>query len=200
MKQSRKRQIIELIRRKGILRPRELNKSKIPREYLSRLAKEGSIVKSARGLYTMPDKEITAFQSMVEVCKLVPHGIICLLSALQFHELTTQAPAEIWLAIGAKKWKPKLKSPLIHHVYLSGKSLSQGIEKHIIEGIEVKVYSAAKTVADCFKFRNKIGQDVAIEALRDCLRQKKCSVDELWSYAKICRVQNVMRPYLEAIV
>lgn len=137
--------------------------------------------------------------TMAEASKRVPHGVVCLLSALRFHELTTQSPFEVWLAIGEKARLPKLDYPPLRTVRFSGDALAFGIEEHKAEGVDVRVYSPAKTVADCFKYRNKIGLDVAIEALRDCLRQRKATMDELWNAAKVCRMSKVMRPYLESI-
>jgi len=130
----------------------------------------------------------------------MPSGIICLLSALRFHGLTTQSPYEIWMAIGHKARSPKKPGIPIRITRYSGKSLTSGVEQHKIEGVSIRVYNPAKTVADCFKFRNKIGLDVALEALRDCYRSRKCTMDELWKYAKICRVANIMKPYLESLV
>jgi predicted transcriptional regulator of viral defense system len=142
---------------------------------------------------------VTERHSYAQVAKRFPEGIICLLSALAFHEMTTQSPASVWIALGKGARTPALASPSLRIVRLSGPSLTGGIENHTIEGVRVRVYSAAKTVADCFKFRNKIGLDVAIEALKDCLRQEKASVNEIYRYARICRVSNVIRPYMEAL-
>jgi predicted transcriptional regulator of viral defense system len=142
---------------------------------------------------------VTERHSYAEVAKRVPEGAICLLSALAFHEMTTQSSASVWIALRKGARTPALVSPSLRIVRLSGASLIRGIEDHTIEGVPVRVYSAAKTVADCFKFRNKIGLDVAIEALKDCLRQKKASVNEIYRYAKVCRVSNVIRPYMEAV-
>jgi predicted transcriptional regulator of viral defense system len=133
------------------------------------------------------------------VAKRVPEAVICLLSALAFHEITTQNPPAIWIALRKGSRKPALTSPSLRIVRLSGPSLTEGAENHEVEGVPIRVYSAAKTVADCFKFRNKVGLDVAIEALKDCLRQKKANVNEIYRYAKICRVSNVIRPYMEAL-
>jgi len=126
--------------------------------------------------------------------------VICLLSALNFHHLTTQLPFEIWIVIENKAWATKGKQIPLRFVRFSGDAFTAGVEEHVIQGLPVKVYDAAKTVADCFKYRHKIGLDVALEALRDGLRQRQFTVDQLWRYAGICRVQNVMRPYLEAVV
>jgi predicted transcriptional regulator of viral defense system len=133
------------------------------------------------------------------VAKRVPEAVICLLSALTFHQITTQNPASVWIALGKGARTPALASPSVRIVRVSGPSLTEGIENHRVEGVSVRVYSAAKTVADCFKFRNKIGLDVAIEALKDSLRQRKANVNEIYRYAKVCRVSNVIRPYMEAL-
>ena len=129
----------------------------------------------------------------------MPSGVVCLLSALRFHELTTQTPYQVWVALDRKSRKPRVDLP-VRIVRFSGEVLNQGYDVQRIEQVPVKIYSPAKTVADCFRYRNKIGLDVAIEALKDVLRERKASVDDLWRYAKICRVANVMRPYLEAVV
>lgn len=190
--------ILEIVERAGVLRPRDLNAHGIPRETLRRLHARGRLHRIGRGLYVLPEADVTEHHTLAQACKRVPQGVVCLLSALRFHELTTQAPFEVWLAIGGKAWRPRVDYPPLRFVRFSGAALTAGIEEHIVEGVLVKVYSPAKTVADCFKYRNKIGLDVALEALRDCRRQRQCSNDELWHYAQICRVANVMRPYLEA--
>lgn len=196
---TRADKVLELARKAGFLRPRDLDRYGIPRTYLSRLCSAGRLQRIARGLYVLPGSGITEHHSLAEVCKRVPNGVICLLSALRFHELTTQAPFEVWLAIGEKAWRPRLAYPPLRIVHFSKASLGSGIEEHQIEGVMVHVYSPAKTVADCFKYRNKIGLDVAIEALRECWRARRCTMDDLWRYADVCRVQNVMRPYLESV-
>ena len=131
------------------------------------------------------------------VGKQAPNAVVCLLSALQFHGLTTQQPHEVWIAVGVKAHRPAIAWPAVRVVRFSGAALSEGVENHKLEGVPVRVYGIAKTVADCFKYRRKIGIDVAIEALRDALR-KRVSVDEIYRFAKICRVANVIRPYLES--
>lgn len=192
--------VLELVRKIGVLRPRDLDPYDIPRTYLSRLCTAGKLQRIARGLYVLPDNGVTEHHSLAEVCKRVPKGVVCLLSALRFHDFTTQAPFEVWLAIGEKAWRPRIDYPPLRIVRFSHTALSAGVEKHQIEGVTVHVYSPAKTVADCFKYRNKIGLDVAIEALRECWRSRRCTMDDLWHYADICRVRNVMRPYLESLV
>jgi predicted transcriptional regulator of viral defense system len=137
--------------------------------------------------------------SYAEVTKRVPGAVLCLLTALTFHEITTQNPSSVWIALGKGARTPALESPSLRIARLTGPSLTEGIETHRVEGVSVRVYSAAKTVADCFKFRNKIGLDIAIEALRDCLLQRKASINDIYRYAKICRVSNVIRPYMETL-
>ena len=190
---------MQYVRRKGIVRPRDLEALGIPREYLLRLYRQGKLSRTGRGIYTLPDAAVTERHSYAEVAKRVPEAVLCLLSALTFHELTTQSPAAVWIALGKGARKPAILSPSLRVVRLTEPSLSEGVEKHTVEGVPVRVYSAAKTVADCFKFRNKIGLDIAIEALKDCLRQKKANVNDIYRYAKICRVSNVIRPYMESL-
>jgi predicted transcriptional regulator of viral defense system len=196
---SKMQQVLELVPKAGIIRAKDVEEKGIHRQYLKRLEQQGLLVRSGRGIYTFVDAEITASHTLAETGLRVPHGVICLLSALSFYELTTQTPFEVWLAINQKARPPKDKLLPMRIVYMSGEALEAGIEEHQIEGVSVRVYCLAKTIADCFKFRNKIGLDVAIEALRDCWREQRCTMDEIWHYAKICRVQNVIRPYLESL-
>ncbi len=195
---DRTQQILEMVQQAGVLRPRDLAAHGIPRIYLSRLCERGYLQRVGRGLYVLPHADISEHHTLAEACKRVPHSVVCLLSALRFHGLTTQSPFEVWLAIGSKAWRPHVDYPRLRFVRFSARALEAGAEEHAIEGVIVRVYDPAKTVADCFKYRNKIGVDVALEALRDCRRQRRCTNDELWYYAKICRVANVMRPYMEA--
>jgi predicted transcriptional regulator of viral defense system len=199
MEQDRTHQVLKLAKRAGVLRPRDLDAQRIPRAYLSRMLTSGLLERVGRGLYVPAGGGFKEHRSLVEASKRVPKGVICLLSALRYHNLTTQAPREVWLAIGEKAWRPRLSSPPLRIVRFSNRALREGAEVHQIEGVTVRVFNPAKTVADCFKYRNKIGLDVALEALRECWRARRCTMDDLWRYAKICRVQNVMRPYLEAL-
>ena len=191
--------IISLARACGIIRPRDLDAYGVPREYLRRLCAKGILERESRGIYTLRDVELTQHHSLMQACKRLPKGVACLLSALRFHGLTTQAPFEIWMAIDRKARLPKVEGVPLRIVRFSGEALTEGVERHMIEGTEVSVYCPAKTIADCFKYRNKIGLDVALEALRECRRERRCTMDELWRYAKMCRVANVIRPYLEAL-
>jgi predicted transcriptional regulator of viral defense system len=191
--------IMQYVGQHGMVRPRDIEAIGLPREYLVRLHREGKLDRLGRGIYTLRDTSVTEHHTYAEVAKRVPESVICLLSALAYHEITSQSPASVWIALGKGARTPALASPALRIVRLSGPSLTDGIDKHQNEGVSVRVYSAAKTVADCFKFRNKIGLDVAIEALKDCLRQKKATINEIYRYAKVCRVSNVIRPYMETL-
>jgi predicted transcriptional regulator of viral defense system len=190
-------EVLTLVRRLGILRPRDLGAVGPPRSYLQRLVVRGALERTGRGLYRLVDQQASENHSLAEACKRVPHGVVCLLSALRFHDLTTQVPFEVWMAIDVKARAPAAGHPPLRIMRMSGDARTAGIEEHRVEGVVVRVYSAAKTVVDCFKYRNKIGLDVAIEALRD-YRRVRGSMDDLWRFARTCRVANVMRPYLEA--
>jgi len=191
---------IRLARRRGVLRPRELTQRGIPRGVLGRLVDQGFLERVGRGLYVVPGADVSENHTLAEACKRVPHAVVCLLSALRFHDMTTQAPFEVWMAIDRKSRKPAVDYPPIRVVRFSGEILVYGVEEHDVEGVAVHVTSPAKTVADCFKYRNKTGVDVAVEALVDYRREKKGTMDDLWSAAKVCRMTNVMRPYLDSLV
>jgi predicted transcriptional regulator of viral defense system len=192
--------VLEYVRRTGIVRPRDLALLEVPQDYLWRLHKRGLLERTGRGLYAFPEADVTEHHSLAEVCKRVPHGVICLLSALRFHEITTQSPFEVWVAVDVKARAPRAGGPALRLVRFSGRALSEGVQEQTIEGVRVRVFTPAKTVADCFKYRNKIGRDIAVEALRECLSHRRATADEIWRYAKICRVTEVIRPYLEAMV
>ncbi len=196
---STERHIQTLLRRAGTARSRDFVAAGITRSQLSRMAAAGQLVRVARGLYAMPDYQSGEHSALVAVVKRAPGVVFCLLTALRIHDLTTQAPFEVWIAIGNKDHPPRLDYPPLRTVRFSDDALAAGVETRRIDGAKVRVTSVAKTVADCFKFRNKIGLDVALEALREARRAKKASADDLWRYAKINRVTNVMRPYLEAV-
>ncbi len=191
---------LELLREQGTLRPRDLARHDIPPDYLDRLYRLGLVDRVARGLYAWPDAEVSEHHSLAEAARLIPRGVVCLLSALRFHGLTTQSPHEVWLTLPSKAWAPKVKYPRLRIIRASGPALTAMVEGHPVEGIAVKIYSPAKTVAECFKHRSKVGLDVALEALRDAFRGRKTTMDELWAAARICRMENVMRPYLESLV
>ena len=192
--------VLTALRQTAIMRSKDLTELGISREYLRRLHQRGVVRRISRGLYSLADAEVSAQHTLVEATKRIPQGVICLLSALRFHGVTTQAPFEVWMAIAVKAWTPKITGLPLRVVRFSGPAFREGVETHVVEGVPLRVYSLAKTVADCFKYRHKIGLEVALEALREVLRTRQVSVDELWHFAHICRVANVMRPYLEALV
>lgn len=196
----KREQILKLAREKGLLRPRDVEAVGIAGEYLNKLHVEGLLERPGRGLYRLANAKPSRFSQLAEVAKRAPNAIVCLLSALDFHGLTTEIPHELWFAIPKKSRPPRIEYPPLRVVQYSEAAHRFGIVMHRIGGVEVKVYSPAKTVADCFKFRNQIGLDVALEALRDCWRKKKATSDELWKAAKVCRMSNVMRPYMESLV
>ena len=183
----------------SILRTRDLEAHGIWRANLRDYVEQGVLTRVGRGLYTLVGVEAGENHSLAEVGKRVPQGTVCLLSALRFHGLTTQQPHETWLALDGRARSPKTDSLALRIVRFTGSALSEGREEHVIEGVPVKIYNPAKTVADCFKFRNKIGLDVALEALRETWRGRRCGMSELMRYARVCRVANVMRPYLESL-
>jgi predicted transcriptional regulator of viral defense system len=183
-----------------MVRPRDLDRHGIPRIYLTRLHRDGLLDRPSRGLYMLPDHEPTEHHSLAEACKQIPHGVVCLLSALQFHGLTTQSPFEVWLAIDRKARLPRVAHPPLRLARFSSQALSQGVQEYEVEGVSVRVTTPARTVVDCFAYRNKVGLDVALEALRDCWRQKKATMDELHHAAQSRRMANVMRPYLESLI
>ncbi|HXN46711.1 MAG TPA: type IV toxin-antitoxin system AbiEi family antitoxin domain-containing protein [Bryobacteraceae bacterium] len=191
--------ILEIAKRQRIVRPRDLAACGIARQHLIRLLRRGALTRTARGIYTLTGAAVTEHHGLALAAKQAPGAVVCLLSALQFHGLTTQQPHEVWIAVAVKARKPAITWPAVRIVRFSGAALTEGVESHPIEGVRVRVYGIAKTVADCFKYRRKIGTDVAIEALRDALR-KRVSVDAIYRFAKICRVANVIRPYLESVV
>lgn len=191
--------VVRLVKKAGILRARDLQEHGIPRIYLRMAADEGQITRVGRGLYVARGTRPTEHHSLAQASKRVPHGIVCLLSALRFHNLTTQSPFQVWLAISDKARLPKTDMPPLRIVRFSQKALGYGVQEHRIEGVRVRIFSPAKTVADCFRYRNKIGLDVALEALRECRRNRRASSDDIWRAAKVCRVANVIRPYLESL-
>ena len=191
--------ILDLAAERGLIRPRDLTERGLPTVALTRLVRQGRLQRVGRGLYALPDRPVSEQNALAEVARKHPQAIVCLLSALRFHDLTTQSPFEVWLAIPNKARAPKMDYPPLRIVRFSGAALTRGVEDHVIDGVPVRVTSVARTVADCFKFRNKIGLDVALESLQEAWRAKRASMDELWRYATLCRVANVMRPYMESL-
>jgi predicted transcriptional regulator of viral defense system len=191
--------VLELARHKGMLRGSDLTEIAVPRVVLTRMISKGLLERVAHGIYREAGTQGSAHESLATIAIKAPQAVFCLLTALQFHELTTQLPRQVWIAMPRGSHTPKIDYPPIKMVQFANEAYATGIEVVERDQVPLKVYCAAKTIADCFKHRNKIGLDVAIEALRDARMQKKVSADDLWHYAKICRVANVMRPYLEVV-
>jgi predicted transcriptional regulator of viral defense system len=196
---TRRSKIASLIQNRDLLRPSDVVALGYSRVYLTRLAKRGLVNRVSRGLYATPQRKESEFSSLAEISSKHPKMLVCLLSALAFHELTTQSPHEVWVAIGNKDRIPKMTYPPLHVVRFGGKTMTDGVTVNEIDGVKVKITNIPKTIVDCFKFRNKIGLDVSIEALKEAWHAKRVTIDELWYYSKLCRVQNVMRPYLETL-
>ncbi|MDQ6827308.1 MAG: type IV toxin-antitoxin system AbiEi family antitoxin domain-containing protein [Gemmatimonadota bacterium] len=196
---TNEKRVLALARDKRMLRAHDLTPFGISREVLRRLEASGQLERRARGIYAPTDVPPTEQATLVAATVRVRHAVVCLLSALRFHDLTTQNPSEVWLAIDRKAWSPMVRDLPLRIVRFSGRALTMGVERHIVDGVKIAVYGPAKTVADCFKYRRKVGTDVAIEVLQEVWRSRRSSIDELAKYAAICRVSNVMRPYLESI-
>ncbi len=203
--ESNRISVQEILSQRGIVRARDFASQGISRQQLKRLADSGAIERLGRGLYGLPQAEITRNHTLAEVCVRVTHAVVCLSSALQFYNLTTQSPAEVWIMLDKHARVPKLEYPPLRTFWASGETLTAGVEEHNVEGVVVRVTNIPKTVADCFRFRNKIGLDVAIEALKESLRRDPISGrsattrEEIRRYARICHVERIMQPYLEAL-
>ena len=191
--------VLALARSRGILRTRDVVAKGIPRVTLSRLEQAGSLDRIGRGLYSLPDTDVSEHHALAAASRRVPQGVVCLLSALRFHGMTTQQPFEVWIAIDRKARRPAVDHPPLRIVRFAGAALTDGVQTHKIERVSVRVTDPPRTVADCFRYRNKIGIDVAIEALRDYRRLRKGSEDALVGAGGARRVAQVMRPYLEAL-
>jgi hypothetical protein len=196
---AQKTRALNLLKARGLLRLKDFVAEGIGPETLARLVREDAVVHPARGLYQLSDTQIEAAHALAEAAVLVPKGIVCLTSALQFHELTLQMPSAVWMAIERTAWRPKIDYPRIRFVRFAGPALTEGIVRHRIEGVEVPVTDPARTIVDCFRYRAKVGLDVAMEGLREGLRGRGCTPDDLWRYARAARVWSVMRPYVEAM-
>lgn len=189
-----------LQKEKGVLRRSDLIENGIPLSYLSRMVARNLLIRSGRGLYTPAMADITEHHSLVEVSRQVPASVICLLSALSFHQLTTELPSSVWIALPTGHRRPHDSAVSLHVSFLRPDLLDVDVEEHFIEGVPVKIFSAARTVADCFRHRHQVGMEIALAALRDYRHQGQGTVDQLWACAGRRQVQRVMRPYLEAIL
>lgn len=197
---SSRQKALKLARRRQGVTARDIVAAGMHRQVLTRLVAEGALERVVRGLYRLPSHELTEHHGLALASAAVPSGTVCLLSALQFHGIGTQAPSEVWIAIDRRARRPALNYPPLRVFRFTGAALTAGVESHRLEGRVLRVYGIAKTLADCFKYRNKIGIDVALEALREAWRARRFTMDQLDRYARICRVQRVMQPYLELLV
>lgn len=195
-----KEKIIELANKRKVFRAEDTGvQPNSARKYLERLVKDGQIERVGYGLYSLAGTEFSETQSIVEMAARVPTAVLCLLSALRYHDLTTQNPFEIWLAIERNTWIPKVDTVFVRIFRFSSKVYNAGIESHSIDGVAVKVYSPAKTIADCFYYQKTVGPDVALEALRDAWRQRKVTMEELFHFAEVRNVKSTMLPYLNTL-
>lgn len=199
MRRAEQPSVLELARQKGLFRLSEATAAGIHPEHVRRLMNAGQLTRVGRGLYAVPAQQATEYHTLAEIAKRVPKGIVCLLTALRFHSIGTQHPREVWLAVDRRAGIPRIDFTPVRIVRISGAALTAGIDEHDIEGVTVRITSPARTVVDCFKFRNKIGVDVAVEALREYRRLRKGTVDELWRQADRLRMTRVMRPYWDAM-
>ncbi len=200
MSQDEHQKLLRLARRRESVTWSDVASAGIHPQTLSRLVREGAIERVARGQYRLPGRTVTEHHGLAVVATAVPRGVVCLVSALSFHEIGTQLPHQVWLAIDRRAWRPMLRWPPLRIVRFSGQAFTEGVEEHTIEGQTVRVYCVAKTLADLFKYRNKVGLNVALEALREAWRDRTFTMSDIGHYARICRVERVMSPYLESLV
>lgn len=179
---------------------RDMRKLGIRGETVSRLVREGVAVRLARGLYEWTEALPDTWRSYAEASAQVPHGVICLISALQFHELTVEMPPRVWMAVGRNGWQPKVRYPQIEFSRFGERHLETGVRRHLIDGVEVPIFEPVKTIVDCFRYRNKIGVDVALEGLAEGMKARKATPDELWKFARPAGVWEVMLPYIEVLL
>ncbi len=183
----------------GVLRARDARKAGVSSTTLTRLVQSSELDRVGRGLYELPNADVSEHHTLAEVARRAPHTVVCLLSALAFHDMTTELPFDVWLAHRRGTRPPGIRRPKVRLFRFSEASFEHGVEVHDIDGVPVAITAPAKTVADCFKFRSSVGIDVAMAALRDYVRKRAGTMDELWDAARACRVSNVMRPYLEMV-
>src|SRR3989338_1155211 len=199
MSQTQIQRVLKLFRKTTTIRTSDLKEKDIPYSVLARMVSAGLLQKVSRGLYRQSNTQMSEKEEMVNIALRVPQAVFCLYTALQFHELTTQLPREIWIAMPQGSHKPKIDYPPIQMIQFTKKIYGEGVDTVIVDQVPIRIYNPAKTVVDCFKFRNKVGLDVALEALKDALHQKKVTSDELYYFAKIERVVKIILPYMEAL-
>lgn len=187
-------------KQEGILRAAEAIRLGVPEHVIYEMVKQGELVRDARGIYRLAESEMPGNPDLVQVSLLVPKAVICLISALYFYELTTQIPHNVYVALPQNTTKPRVKYPPLEVFWVNNSLHSVGVDVHVLDGVKVKIYNREKTVADCFKFRNRVGEDVALEALKDYIRQPNMDVHTLLEYAKVNRVEKLMIPYLKSLL
>lgn len=192
-------QALALARKYGAIRLRDATENGVHPEVLRRLVASRELVRTARGIYALPNRDATEHTDLALAAMLVPGGAVCLLSALAYHRIGAQLPHEVWMMIPSRSHRPRIKRPPMRFVTASGPALTEGIESVEIEGQSVRMSNPTKTVIDCFRYRRNVGLDVALEALRDALRARRCTPDAIARCAARCGVASVVRPYLEAI-
>lgn len=190
---------LRVFKKNKVMRSTQIFAQGIQPRTLYQMRDDGLLVQEGRGLYRLADEQIWSDPDLALVSLRIPKGVICLISALYFHQVTTQIPHEVYVALPKDSEKPRIQHPPTRFFRISPEPFKAGIEKYTIDNVDVKVYSVAKTIADCFKFRNKIGMDVALEALQEGLRQKRCAPEQILRFARINRVERIMLPYLEAL-
>lgn len=196
---SQREQALSLLQSRGMMRLREFGEAGITAATVSRLERDGAIVRLARGLYQLADVDLDQQHSLAEVAKLIPKGVVCLTSALAFHGLTDQLPARVWVALAKKDWRPRIAHPPVRIVRFPPELLATGVEHHPVEGVPVPVFGVAKTIADLFRYRRTVGEAIVIEALRETLRQRKATPAEIARFAEQARVWKIMQPYLTTL-
>ena len=198
--ETQRERALHLLESRGIMRLSELKRAGVHYQTLTRMVADGVVLRHSRGLYRLPAADFDISHSFAEVAKMVPKGVVCLVSALQFHELTLQLPPFVWVAVGRKRKLPRIGFPPVRPVRFGEKAMSMGVELHVIDGVETPIFGPAKTVVDCFRYRKRFGMDIALEGLRNAVRKRKAHPDDIADFAKALRVWSVTRPYLDAML
>lgn len=198
--ESQKETAVRLLDEQGIMRLSELKAAGVHYQTLARMTEDGSVLRVGRGLYQLPEADYSLNHTLAEVAKAVPKGVICLISALRFHDLTLQAPPHVWVAIGRKGRMPRIGYPPIRAIRFGEKAMSVGVERHVIDKVETPIFDPAKTIVDCFRYRKEIGIDIALEGLRNGIRRRKAHPDRIAAYARDLHIWSILKPYLDATV
>ncbi len=189
---------VRLLGARGIMRLSELKAAGVHYQTLARMAEDGAVLRVGRGLYQLPEAQYGLAHSLAEVAKAIPNGVICLISALQYHELTLQMPPHVWVAIGRKNRMPRIAYPPVRAIRFGEAAMSVGIEHHLVDKVETRIFDPAKTIVDCFRYRKEVGIDIALEGLRNGVRKRKAHPDRIAAYARSLHIWSVLKPYLDA--